>query len=1234
MEDSLSDQEGVYHDVTETLYQTFGQVLTRDVICAIVEGCNGDIDQSANAIMNMTNENEAQPPDVENNVEVHQPTIIPQTQSLDINSNDSNTAQNITESDPQNGTPLGESQNIENNIEPHNPSSEGNMAQSNVSYSGAAQSGAKPNRHTNNKLNTIPKSDLNFWTTQIKQILTHHNNGSRILIIMRGVPGSGKTYLARKILEATIGGPKCDFSMHIFSADDYFFIKGFYQYDRMKLQDAHIWNHTKARSAMKRGVSPVIIDNTNIEVWEMEPYLRDGVNNGYLIEIVQPNTSWAKKANTLSRKNIHNVPLATIKRMLSNFRDGISAETLMTSYKLSYPNHLIPPVLRNFPIIPMQTVPTEHSNSNGNAVSSVEHSEHNCNTSPDNMTVQNKEKIDNPPRSSSSDEETQNITENNDDFSNTKDTLKEDNQIDNTLEQHTEPNVQIEELEKIYEAWESNEKWEDDPAGDQKTGNRKEVMCENEVLENSKPPRSKLNKFKRSLEDTKPDTDNLLAKCHDWSKIDMFMQPWDDNSKVDEEIPLIVVEKVSSGTSTDLGGMNVSDVNKASKVLSAVPRNINLYYMPLDKEKIPEKRMLDMSTMTDEETLAEVFEDREKKMKFAIFRDTFKNIRKKDLKNVLDICQGNVQWASELMLDNVANSVFPQVKSDDSSDSEDSSDSDEENSCAVKITSKHGDADVDSKSSQCAEADQISDKTINKIPCDNSQPSTSMNTDQLLVNSTDVTLTSRKGKKANTSEYHVNLKRQIEKNVVISENHYSKHCLKIRNQRQGIRPDVTVNQEDIKVDNAEVPSSTQSPDYAVPSTSNALMEIQTNEIALVNGSNSDESENNFPKSENTVNVNLSWDFISKLDEHFGRDDMNYPEYVSPIVNMPESLLNEINAFWMESYINQSEAKYKETELMIQQDEEIARELERQEFELNTPTEPTTSDLEDLMDTELSLSWQNKVISDWNKDKTLDLAARITRENLNNLFPDMHPQYLSEVLIAHDNNFNNTVEGLLLSTGKSEILERENGLRDFIMARGTEHREKLRNECKKQLSQTEPPFIASGKKVDMKLFERFRNQAEMHLTRRNQVYQKIRENMSNGNMQVARYYSDIAAMHTQGYDHANSLAVAALIQVGTSENDYTATMDLHHLRVREAMEGLDLFLDSNIHRLREIKGKKSVKYMTLYFITGRGLHSPGLPRIKPAVQKRLAQRGIVFKERNPGLLMAKVYAGHRMTYEVA
>ncbi|XP_013133226.1 PREDICTED: uncharacterized protein LOC106099277 isoform X2 [Papilio polytes] len=1217
MESSLSEEEGIYHNVIETLYQTFGQVLTRDVICAIVESCYGDVDQSANAIMNMTHENEQQPSPL--NVENNREDQHTRTESFDhIHVGESNSVQNVRE--PQNDNQLGFNQNIQQHTEPYESSSAGNMPQANSSYSGMAQSAKRPGRYRNKQTNSFPVPDSNFWTSQIKQILMHHNKGSRILIIMRGVPGSGKTYLANRILEATIGGSKLDFATHIFSADNYFMVKGFYRYDKMKLQDAHIWNNARARIAMKRGVSPVIIDNTNVEPWEMEPYLRDGVNNGYLIEIVEPNTSWAKKANQLSRKNVHNVPLLTIKRMLGNFQDDITAERMMNYYKLSYPDHMMPPVLRNFPVIPIQSVPIENnSNADGNAVPTVQRSEDDCDTTHENMTVQNKEVY----LSGLSNPHKQIMT----------DAKNEQYQMGNTVDHNVESNMQIEELEQIHEAWDANEKWEDDQAEIKIKCKENYESCDNGISGNSKPPRKKLNKSMRSLEDIKSDIDNF---SHDWTKIDMFNKPWDSTCKLDEKTPPIVVEKVSRGTSIDPDDTNFYNENNARKLLSTEPRDINRNHMPLGKEKIPVQRMFDKSCYINEQSLEYMDYDYERA--FVELRNRFLCIPQSEVRNVFEICYGNIDWATSILVEGVANNEFSRVKSE-----EESPESDEQGFCTDDKTLRQADSDanktsfIDSKGSTSATADQISNETINNIsPYDILQPTTNMKRDQLLEN----ILTPRKSKKANTSEHHMHLKRQIEKSIVISDNHYSQQCLKLRNQRQGIQSKVTANEnsneENVNIDNTEVSRSIQGPDEQLPSTSNGLVGIQKNCNNTGYGSenNSDDNENNSPKPEKYVNINLSWDLIAKLDEEFGRDEMVYPQFITPIINIPQSLLNEINALWMESYINQSQAKHQETELMMQQDEEIARELESQEFELYAAEESKMSDVEEVTDNELAVSLQRNNNSKWLQGETMTMAAKLTLEKLKFCFANVNPKVLADALSSHNNNFNNTVEALLIFTGQEDIVQRENGVKDFIMAKGIEHREKQRNERKQELANSEPLFSTNKEKVDMKLVQSYRDKAEVHLKRRNQMHQKARDSMSNGRLRIAMYYSEVAAMHTQNYDHFNSLAVSALIQVGTAKTDYTATLDLHFLRVKEAMVGLDLFIDANLNRLREIQATSNISYMTLYFITGRGLHSSGLPRIKPAVQRRLRQRGLDFSERNPGLLMAKVYANHGMTHEIA
>lgn len=61
----------------------------------------------------------------------------------------------------------------------------------------------------------------------------------------------------------------------------------------------------------------------------------------------------------------------------------------------------------------------------------------------------------------------------------------------------------------------------------------------------------------------------------------------------------------------------------------------------------------------------------------------------------------------------------------------------------------------------------------------------------------------------------------------------------------------------------------------------------------------------------------------------------------------------------------------------------------------------------------------------------DLASRLTRQMLNEMFPNFDPETLSEILKAHDGNFNETVEVLEASTGQSlsstDALDKQNSI---------------------------------------------------------------------------------------------------------------------------------------------------------------------------------------------------------------
>lgn len=89
------------------------------------------------------------------------------------------------------------------------------------------------------------------------------------MFILRGLSGSGKTYLANEILRTY---KHC---CVICSADDYFVQSdGSYQFERTLLRDAHDYCQKKAVDSCKSATPVVIIDNTNIKLWEMEFYIK------------------------------------------------------------------------------------------------------------------------------------------------------------------------------------------------------------------------------------------------------------------------------------------------------------------------------------------------------------------------------------------------------------------------------------------------------------------------------------------------------------------------------------------------------------------------------------------------------------------------------------------------------------------------------------------------------------------------------------------------------------------------------------------------------------------------------------------------------------------------------------------------------------------------------------------------------------------------------------------------
>ena len=143
--------------------------------------------------------------------------------------------------------------------------------------------------------------------------------GEKKLIVMRGISGSGKSTLAQQL---GLGGV-------VLSADEYWGPE--YNIDTSRIHEAHQWNINRAKQAMDKGVSPVVIDNTNVAQFEAREYVRYAVDHGYVVEVAEPNTPWKFDIDELYRRNVHNVPKEVIQDMLDRWDHDFSIEAILNS---------------------------------------------------------------------------------------------------------------------------------------------------------------------------------------------------------------------------------------------------------------------------------------------------------------------------------------------------------------------------------------------------------------------------------------------------------------------------------------------------------------------------------------------------------------------------------------------------------------------------------------------------------------------------------------------------------------------------------------------------------------------------------------------------------------------------------------------------------------------------------------------------------------------------------------
>jgi len=142
------------------------------------------------------------------------------------------------------------------------------------------------------------------------------------LLILRGIPGSGKSTYANTRTDAAI--QEGYMSTTVCSADNYFVRPDkVYDFNGKKIKNAHAWCRGKVYAAMKGdtwGPSDLIVlDNTNTRHWEYKAYVELAEKHGYEVEIQVIGKFDAETVQLYAERNTHGVPVEKVIEMAERF---------------------------------------------------------------------------------------------------------------------------------------------------------------------------------------------------------------------------------------------------------------------------------------------------------------------------------------------------------------------------------------------------------------------------------------------------------------------------------------------------------------------------------------------------------------------------------------------------------------------------------------------------------------------------------------------------------------------------------------------------------------------------------------------------------------------------------------------------------------------------------------------------------------------------------------------------
>lgn len=126
------------------------------------------------------------------------------------------------------------------------------------------------------------------------------------LLLIRGLPGSGKTTLAREYVQQGYAH---------FEADMFFEQDGKYCFDGKLISQAHDWCASETRKALADGKS-VVVSNTFSRLWEMEKYIESAKFYAVTLRVIEASGNF---------QNIHGVPVEVVEKMRNRWEKYESA---------------------------------------------------------------------------------------------------------------------------------------------------------------------------------------------------------------------------------------------------------------------------------------------------------------------------------------------------------------------------------------------------------------------------------------------------------------------------------------------------------------------------------------------------------------------------------------------------------------------------------------------------------------------------------------------------------------------------------------------------------------------------------------------------------------------------------------------------------------------------------------------------------------------------------------------